>query len=166
MAYDGSSGAYATPAYDASYDSGGYPAYNSGAYDTTAYASYDTGAYGQASVPQQASYETAAWSTDTATAAPDAQPATWSDDPWTAESTGTAWSAPAPDMWHGDNRRSADAFTDSRNGAQTADWYDQPTALQEPADYPAWSAPGRTTKTTRARRSSSPRSTACRRWSK
>ncbi|MGA4540369.1 peptidoglycan DD-metalloendopeptidase family protein [Uniformispora flossi] len=141
VAYDGSSGAYATPAYDASYDSGGHPPYNSGAYDTTAYASYDTGAYGQASVPQQASYETAAWSTDTMTAAPDAQPATWSDDPWTAESTGTAWSAPAPDMWHGDNRRSADAFTDSRNGAQTADWYDQPTALQEPADYPAWSAP-------------------------
>lgn len=142
VAYDGSSGAYTTPAYDASYDSGGYPAYGNGAYDTTAYASYDTGAYGQASVPQQASYETAAWSADTMTAVQDAQPATWSDDPWAAESTGTAWSAPAPDMWQGDNRRSADAYTDFRNGAQTTGWYDEPTALQEPAvDYPAWSDP-------------------------
>ncbi|WTW97020.1 peptidoglycan DD-metalloendopeptidase family protein [Streptomycetaceae bacterium NBC_01309] len=114
--YD-SSGSYA--AVD---NSGGYPAYDSGAYPaaTSAGTSYETAydtsydaSYNQTAViPQQTGYDSGAWPVDTANA--------WS-------------SAPAADMWAGDNRLGADAFTDpQRNDGGASGWYDASTQVQEP----------------------------------
>ncbi|MCF2530052.1 M23 family metallopeptidase [Yinghuangia soli] len=156
-AYDTSG--YSTPVYDsgatAVYDSGAYAAYgsyqsydaapdNSGAHQAYDPSAYDT-SYGQtASIPQQpaeSAYDTAAWSGDVMTAAP-GQAAAWSADPWGTDATASGtWSAPAADMWSGDNRLGAEAYTDDyRNDAAATGWYDA-AAVQETApayDGTAW----------------------------
>lgn len=107
--YD-AAGAYdSSGSYSAVDSSGGYPVYDSGAYQA---ASYDT-SYGQqtAVIPQQTGYDTPAWSDD----------------------SGTAWSSvPAADMWSGDNRLGADAFSEPhRNDSTATGWYEASTQVQE-----------------------------------